>query len=195
MCYCEHLCLKNNMHISLSHCEVPTAKRLDYLCALNLQVKQLFQNWLTRFRACLSIKVKSVFACHYPVNFSSTNFVWVWFYFPVYRLSTCLPAFISSHCHERGMEGKGETDEDMYKLFPEMQLLRVGHINTNYTQARSHDLRVPAIEIYELCRSGVHLCVQGSMLWSQFSAIFDNFWRKNWRFSQKPLLWSNFCII
>jgi hypothetical protein len=29
------------------------------------------------------------------------------------------------------------------------------------------------------------------MLWSQFSAIFDNFWQKNWRsknwrFSQKP---------
>jgi hypothetical protein len=36
---------------------------------------------------------------------------------------------------------------------------------------------------------------QGSMLWSQFSAIFDNFRRKNWRFSQKPLLWSKFCII
>jgi hypothetical protein len=36
---------------------------------------------------------------------------------------------------------------------------------------------------------------QGSMLWSQFSAIFDNFRRKIWRFSQKPMLWSNFCII
>jgi hypothetical protein len=34
-----------------------------------------------------------------------------------------------------------------------------------------------------------------SMLWSQFSAIFDYFRRKNWRFSQKPVLWSNFCII
>jgi hypothetical protein len=34
----------------------------------------------------------------------------------------------------------------------------------------------------------------GSMLWSQFSAIFDNFRRKNWRFSQKPMLWSKFCI-
>jgi hypothetical protein len=32
----------------------------------------------------------------------------------------------------------------------------------------------------------------GSMLWSQFSAIFDNFRRKNWRFSQKPMLWSQF---
>jgi hypothetical protein len=32
----------------------------------------------------------------------------------------------------------------------------------------------------------------GLMLWSQFSAIFDNFRRKNWRFSQKPMLWSNF---
>jgi hypothetical protein len=25
------------------------------------------------------------------------------------------------------------------------------------------------------------------MLWSQFSAIFANFWRKNWRFSQVPM--------
>jgi hypothetical protein len=33
---------------------------------------------------------------------------------------------------------------------------------------------------------------QGSMLWSQFSAIFDNFRRKNWRFSQKPMLWLKF---
>jgi hypothetical protein len=31
---------------------------------------------------------------------------------------------------------------------------------------------------------------QGSMLWSQFLAIFDTFRRKNWRFSQKPMLWS-----
>jgi hypothetical protein len=36
---------------------------------------------------------------------------------------------------------------------------------------------------------------QGPMLWSQFSAIFDNFRRKNWCFSQKPMLWSKFCII
>jgi hypothetical protein len=36
---------------------------------------------------------------------------------------------------------------------------------------------------------------QGSMLWSLFSAIFPNFRRKNWRFSQKPMLWSTFCII
>jgi hypothetical protein len=28
------------------------------------------------------------------------------------------------------------------------------------------------------------------MLRSQFSAILDNFLRKNWRFSQKPMLWS-----
>jgi hypothetical protein len=28
----------------------------------------------------------------------------------------------------------------------------------------------------------------GSMLWSQFSAIFDNFRQKNWRFSQNPML-------
>jgi hypothetical protein len=33
---------------------------------------------------------------------------------------------------------------------------------------------------------------QGSMLWSQFSAIFDNFRRKNWRLSQKPMLWLKF---
>jgi hypothetical protein len=31
----------------------------------------------------------------------------------------------------------------------------------------------------------------GSMLWSQFSAIFANFRRKNWRFSQK-LIWHFF---
>jgi hypothetical protein len=36
---------------------------------------------------------------------------------------------------------------------------------------------------------------QGSMLWSQFSAIFDNFRRKNWRFSQKPMLRSKIGII
>jgi hypothetical protein len=29
---------------------------------------------------------------------------------------------------------------------------------------------------------------QESMLWSQFSAIFANFRRKNWRFSHKPML-------
>jgi hypothetical protein len=29
--------------------------------------------------------------------------------------------------------------------------------------------------------------VRGSMFWSQFSAIFANFRRKNWRFSHKPL--------
>jgi hypothetical protein len=47
-------------------------------------------------------------------------------------------------------------------------------------------------------RQSAFTCVQGdqgSMLWSQFSAIFENFRRKNWRFSQKPMLWSNFCII
>jgi hypothetical protein len=33
---------------------------------------------------------------------------------------------------------------------------------------------------------------RGSMLWSQFSAISANFRRKNWRFSQKPMLWSQF---
>jgi hypothetical protein len=32
----------------------------------------------------------------------------------------------------------------------------------------------------------------GSMLWSQFTAIFDNFRQKNWRFSQKPMLWPQF---
>jgi hypothetical protein len=34
------------------------------------------------------------------------------------------------------------------------------------------------------------LFVQGSMLWSQFSAIFPNF-RQKWRLSQIPMLWSN----
>jgi hypothetical protein len=32
------------------------------------------------------------------------------------------------------------------------------------------------------------------MLLSQFFVIFDNFRRKNWRFSQKPMLWSIFLI-
>jgi hypothetical protein len=35
----------------------------------------------------------------------------------------------------------------------------------------------------------------GSMLSSQFSAISDNFRQKNWRFSQKPMLWSKFLHI
>jgi hypothetical protein len=34
---------------------------------------------------------------------------------------------------------------------------------------------------------------QGSMLWSHSSAIFAIFRQKNWRFSQKPMLWSIFC--
>jgi hypothetical protein len=42
------------------------------------------------------------------------------------------------------------------------------------------------------CSSRFHL---GSMLWSQFSAIRGNFRPKNWHFSQKPMLWSNFCSI
>jgi hypothetical protein len=42
--------------------------------------------------------------------------------------------------------------------------------------------------------SQTRLATLGSMLWSQFSAILDNFRRKNLRFSQKPLLWSKFCI-
>jgi hypothetical protein len=32
----------------------------------------------------------------------------------------------------------------------------------------------------------------GLMLWLQFSAIFAHFRQKNWRFSQKPMLWSIF---
>jgi hypothetical protein len=35
---------------------------------------------------------------------------------------------------------------------------------------------------------------RGPMLWSQFSAIFGNFRLNNWRFCQKTMLWSNFCI-
>jgi hypothetical protein len=48
---------------------------------------------------------------------------------------------------------------------------------------------------YVRSTSHVYLCgirIRGPMLWSQFSAIFDNFRRKNWRFSQKPMLWSIF---
>jgi hypothetical protein len=41
-----------------------------------------------------------------------------------------------------------------------------------------------------------HFFHLGSMLWSQFSAIFNKFRRKIWRFSKKKtMLWSNFCII
>jgi hypothetical protein len=40
-----------------------------------------------------------------------------------------------------------------------------------------------------------YITILGSMLWLQFSAIFDNFRRKNWRFPQNPMLWSKFCII
>jgi hypothetical protein len=36
---------------------------------------------------------------------------------------------------------------------------------------------------------------QKPLLWSQFSAIFDNFRRKNRSISQKPLLWSQFSAI
>jgi hypothetical protein len=36
---------------------------------------------------------------------------------------------------------------------------------------------------------------KGSMLGSQFSAIFANFGRKNRRFSQNPMLWQKTCII
>jgi hypothetical protein len=38
------------------------------------------------------------------------------------------------------------------------------------------------IQLPSLLKKHMH---QGSMLWSQFSAIFVNFWRKKWRFSQK----------
>jgi hypothetical protein len=41
-------------------------------------------------------------------------------------------------------------------------------------------------------KQAIFLVNQGSMLWSQFSAIFANFRRKNWRFSQKAMLWSIF---
>jgi hypothetical protein len=34
----------------------------------------------------------------------------------------------------------------------------------------------------------------GSMLWSQYSAIFAHFLRKNWRFSQKPMLCMIKCL-
>jgi hypothetical protein len=44
---------------------------------------------------------------------------------------------------------------------------------------------------------GLTICNQsyrGSMLWSQFSAIFLNLRLKIWRFSWKQFLWSKFCI-
>jgi hypothetical protein len=38
----------------------------------------------------------------------------------------------------------------------------------------------------------IPLSDRGLMLWSQLSEIFANFRRKNWRFSQHPMLWSFF---
>jgi hypothetical protein len=55
-------------------------------------------------------------------------------------------------------------------------------------------VRAPFYRRQAIHRS-LHKNYMGSMLWSQFSAIFANFRRKNWRFSQKPMLWSKFCII
>jgi hypothetical protein len=37
--------------------------------------------------------------------------------------------------------------------------------------------------------------LQVPTLWSQFSAIFDNFRLKSWRFSRKTMSWSKFCTI
>jgi hypothetical protein len=48
----------------------------------------------------------------------------------------------------------------------------------------------PLLKLILWINSGQNLLTkhnQGSMLWSLFSAIF--LW-KNWRFSQKPMLWS-----
>jgi hypothetical protein len=50
---------------------------------------------------------------------------------------------------------------------------------------------LPKIINYPISEKSPNL---GPMLWSHFSAIFDNVWRKNGRFFQKPMLWSNFCI-
>jgi hypothetical protein len=54
----------------------------------------------------------------------------------------------------------------------------------------SRERTLKDVSLFE--RNGSYL---GPMLWSQFSAIFDNFRRKNWRFYQKTMLWSKFCII
>jgi hypothetical protein len=35
---------------------------------------------------------------------------------------------------------------------------------------------------------------QGPMKWSQFSAIFPNFRRKNWRFSYKPMFFHQLAV-
>jgi hypothetical protein len=46
--------------------------------------------------------------------------------------------------------------------------------------------------------SGSKVGYQGSMLWSQFSAIFPNFRRKNWRFFSKTnvmIIFSNFSFV
>jgi hypothetical protein len=44
------------------------------------------------------------------------------------------------------------------------------------------------------CASG-EFCGLGSMLWTQFSAIFANFRRECWRFSHRLLIQSNFAKI
>jgi hypothetical protein len=54
------------------------------------------------------------------------------------------------------------------------------------------DLRWASAVVLETLGQAVNL---GSMLRSQFSAIFDNFRRKNWRFSQKTNVMIIFCII
>jgi hypothetical protein len=71
------------------------------------------------------------------------------------------------------------------------------------TKARSHSLSLSK-RIYKSGALPVSHCAprnMASMLWSQFSAISPIFGRKNWRFPQKPMLWSgwpdwtNFCLL
>jgi hypothetical protein len=52
-----------------------------------------------------------------------------------------------------------------------------------------------ATTIYILVTSRIMVKLQGLMLWSQFSAIFNNFWQKIGVSLHKTMLWSKFCII
>jgi hypothetical protein len=78
---------------------------------------------------------------------------------------------------------------------------RSGKVSQAYNLLTGHGARTPKNRfLLAKCCSDLNKWVlkkndQGLMLWSQLSAIFVNFRWKNWRFSQKPMLWSNFCII
>jgi hypothetical protein len=62
-------------------------------------------------------------------------------------------------------------------------------------EKRLEVLRPVRMVLFTLQLKTAILKLQGSMLWSQFSAICDHFRQKNGVFLPKPMLRSNFCII